>query len=323
MELMKHSIAVVIPSYKVRDHILDVINGIPDCVDKIYLVDDQCPDKSGNYASKHAIDSRLMVIFHENNHGVGGAVMTGYLAALADGMDIVVKVDGDNQMDPQLIPLFIAPIIKGDADYTKGNRFYDLDGLKSMPNIRIFGNAVLSLLSKLSTGYWNLFDPTNGYTAIHRNIISHLPIEKISKRYFFETDMLFRLYILRAKIIDIPMKAVYQNETSNLKISRIIGEFLIKHVRNFIKRIFYCYYLRDLSLASIELPIGILLFLFGIIYGTWNWVVAYYEGVSTAPGTIMLSALPILMGLQLILSFLSYDIGAVPKDSIHPLLTRK
>jgi len=189
-----------------------------------------------------------------------------------------------------------------------------------MPRHRILGNAVLSFMTKLSAGYWGLFDPTNGYTAVHRKIVLNLPLEKISKKYFFETDILFRLYILRAKVMDIPMRSKYGDEVSNLKISSILGEFLLKHVKNFFKRIFYCYYLRDLSIASIELPVGVILFLFGILFGIFSWVQAFQNEISTPAGTIMLSALPTLMGLQLILSFLAYDISSTPNEAIHPML---
>src|SRR5262249_39074317 len=157
---------------------------------------------------------------HEQNQGVGGAVMSGYRAAIADGMAVVVKVDGDGQMDGSLIPYFVAPIINGEADYTKGNRFFDLEQINQMPPMRLFGNAVLSLMTKLSSGYWNLFDPTNGFTAIHVDAARHLPFDKISKRYFFETDMLFRLNTINAVVVDVPMDASYGDEVSNLKISK-------------------------------------------------------------------------------------------------------
>jgi len=316
-------IAVVIPSYRVKKHVFSVIDRIGNEVDLIYVVDDLCPDGSGKFVEQLCTDSRVRIIYNKENLGVGGAVIEGYLAAIKNGADIVVKVDGDGQMDPALIPLFINPIRNGYADYTKGNRFYNLESLRSMPKIRIFGNSILSLMAKLSTGYWNLFDPTNGYTAIHRNLLNHLPLNKISKRYFFETDILFRLYIQRAKVIDIPMDAKYSNEVSGLRISKILGEFFLKHLKNFFKRIFYCYYLRDLSLASIELPIGITLFAFGSIFGLWNWSASFYDGIPAASGTIMLSALPVLMGLQLVLSFLAYDINSTPRDAIYPLLNKK
>ena len=197
----ENKIAVVIPSYKVCTHILSVIENIGPEVNKIYVIDDCCPDDSGDFVENKCSDARVTVIRNLENQGVGGAVMTGYKAAIDDGMDIIVKVDGDGQMDPRLIPYFIEPIESGKADYTKGNRFFDLDGIYTMPRIRIFGNAVLSFMSKLSSGYWNLFDPTNGYTAIHRNVILHLPLNKISRCYFFETDILFRLNILGAVVL--------------------------------------------------------------------------------------------------------------------------
>jgi glycosyltransferase involved in cell wall biosynthesis len=313
------SIAVVIPSYKVCLHIVALIESIGPEVHRIYVVDDHCPEGSGDHVQAHCSDPRVSVIRHMQNQGVGGAVMSGYRAAIDDGMDIIVKVDGDGQMDPALIPDFIRPIMLGEADYTKGNRFFDLEELRAMPKTRLFGNAVLSFINKFSSGYWNLFDPTNGFTAIHRDVANHLPFAKISQRYFFETDILFRLNILRAVVVDVPMDAKYGEEVSGLKISKIMGEFLFKHVRNFFKRIFYSYYLRDMSLASIELPMGVLLFLFGAFYGGYQWMHSASEGVQTPAGTVMLSALPVIVGLQLILAFLGHDINAVPDRPFHRL----
>ena len=313
-------IAVVIPCYKVRDHILDVLAAIGPEVTRIYVVDDCCPVQSGSFVETHCRDARVTVLRHAQNQGVGGAVMTGYQAAIADGMAVLVKVDGDGQMDPALIADFVAPILEGEADYTKGNRFFDLENIRAMPKMRLFGNAVLSLMCKLSSGYWNLFDPTNGYTAIHANVARHLPFGKISRRYFFETDMLFRLNTLRAVVVDVPMHAKYGDEVSNLKISKIAGEFLVKHARNFSKRIFYNYYLRDMSLASLELPLGLVFFVFGVLYGGYHWSLSTHLGMPTPAGTVMLAALPSLMGLQLILSFMSYDIASVPRRPIHPRL---
>ncbi len=312
-----HTIAVVIPSYRVTRHILDVIAGIGPEVTRIYVVDDKCPDASGKFVKEKCKDARVMVIEHLENQGVGGAVMSGYKAAIAEGIEVIVKVDGDGQMDPALIPDFIAPILSGEADYTKGNRFFDLEQIRAMPSMRLFGNTVLSLMTKLSSGYWDLFDPTNGFTAIHADVARHLPFKKISRRYFFETDMLFRLNIINAKVIDIPMNASYGDEVSNLKISKIITEFLVKHVRNFFKRIFYNYYLRNMSLASIELPTGVMMLIGGIIYGSWHWSISLQAGVTTPAGTVMVAALPVLMGVQLILAFLAYDIASVPRRAIH------
>ncbi|MHA4867748.1 glycosyltransferase family 2 protein [Duganella sp. PWIR1] len=311
------AVAVVIPSYKVTRHIIGVIAGIGPEVDHIYVIDDKCPDQSGAFVRQHCTDPRVKVLQHEENQGVGGAVMTGYQAAIADGVDIIVKVDGDGQMDARLIPSFIAPIVNGEADYTKGNRFFDLEQISQMPPMRLFGNAVLSLMTKLSSGYWDLFDPTNGFTAIHAGAARHIPFAKVSRRYFFETDMLFRLNTINAVVVDVPMDAHYGDEVSNLKISKIVTEFLFKHVRNFGKRIFYNYYLRNMSLASIELPLGLVMLVAGSVYGLSHWIASARANVSTSAGTVMLSALPVLMGMQLILAFLAYDIASVPRRPVH------
>lgn len=313
-------IAVVIPSYRVTRHILDVIARIGPEVSLIYVIDDACPDQSGAFVREHCTDARVRVIVHATNLGVGGAVMTGYQAALEAGAAVIVKVDGDGQMDARLIPSFIVPILAGEADYTKGNRFYDLEQLRTMPSTRLFGNAVLSLMNKLSSGYWDVFDPTNGFTAIHADAVRHLPLHKISRRYFFESDMLFRLNTLHAVVVDVPMDAVYADEVSNLKISRVVTEFFAKHVRNFFKRVFYNYYLRNMSLASIELPLGVGAFTFGVIYGVTQWLNSAKTGAETPAGTVMMAALPILMGVQLTLAFLAYDIAAVPRRPVHKAL---
>jgi len=319
----RKKIVVVIPAYKVCKHIEQVIREIGPEVSFIYVVDDCCPDRSGEFVKIHCQDSRIRILRNSENLGVGGAVMTGYRAAIDDGADVIVKIDGDGQMDPQMIPALIAPIVAEEADYTKGNRFFDLEEIQSMPGIRLFGNAVLSFMTKLSSGYWDLFDPTNGYTAIHACTARHLPFEKISRRYFFETDMLFRLNTLRAVVVDVPMDARYGDETSSLKISKIVGEFFFKHVRNFSKRIFYNYYLRDMSLASLELPLGVLLFSSGCVLGVYHWINSMQEGVITPAGTVMLSALPVITGLQFILAFLGYDIASVPRRPFHTLRRSK
>lgn len=310
-------IAVVIPCYKVTKHIKAVIDQIPANVDKIYVVDDCCPEKSGDYIQENCTDSRLHILRHEENAGVGGAMITGYKQAIHDNMDIVIKIDGDGQMDPALIPVFIDPIISGEADYTKGNRFYNLEEIHQMPKIRLVGNAVLSLLNKLSSGYWDIFDPTNGYTAIHADALKRIPFDKLSNRYFFESDMLFRLNIIRAKVVDVAMDAKYGDEESNLKIKTIIGDFLGKHVKNIIKRIFYNYFLRDMSVASIELALGILLLMFGSIFGIYHWIHSIRYEVYTSTGTVMLAVLPVIIGIQFLLSFLAFDIQSVPRRRLH------
>jgi glycosyltransferase involved in cell wall biosynthesis len=311
------SIAVVIPCYRVTRHVLGVIAAIGPEVNRIYVVDDKCPDKSGELVRTRCGDPRVVVLEHHNNQGVGGAVITGYRAALADGARVIVKLDGDGQMDPHLIPRFVAPILEGEADYTKGNRFFNLERIRAMPRMRLFGNAILSLMTKLSSGYWDLFDPTNGYTAIHADAARYLPFDKISRRYFFESDMLFRLNTLCAVVVDVPMDAVYADEVSNLKISRIATEFAFRHACNFCKRLFYNYYLRNMSLASIQLPLGLGLLAFGSVYGVAHWIESAQADVATPAGTVMVAALPVIMGVQLILAFLAHDIASVPRRPLH------
>lgn len=313
-------IAVVVPAYRVREHILQVLRTMPDMVTNIFVIDDACPDESGQFVEAHISDPRVSVLYLPKNEGVGGAVKAGYAAAVSIGADVIVKVDGDGQMDPSLIPVFIAPILLGEADYTKGNRFNDLEAVKGMPLMRILGNAALSFLNKLSSGYWNIFDPTNGYTAIHTTVCKKLPLNKISSRYFFESDMLFRLSTLRAVVIDIPMEAKYATEKSNLKISKVIGEFFLNHNINFVKRIFYNYFLRDLSLASVQLLFGFLLMTFGTLYGAYHWYASAQINAPTPAGTVMVAAMPFLVGLQFILSFIGYDIASVPKRPLHKSL---
>lgn len=313
-------IAVIIPCHRVSETVLDVLSRVgPECW-RIYVVDDACPENSGDLVEAQCRDPRVRVLRNERNLGVGGAVVRGYEAALADDATILVKIDGDGQMAPELLPSFVRPIIDGDADYTKGNRFHDLNRLNQMPLVRILGNAILTFMTKLSAGYWDIFDPTNGYTALHAEVARYLPRDLLSKRYFFETDMLFRLNIARAVVVDVPMDSRYGREISGLRVRRVFPEFLFNHTRNATKRLFYNYFLRDFSLASLELVLGVLLLVFGTTHGITNWVSSYRAGVTTPAGTVMLAALPVLLGLQLLLAFVGFDIASTPKRAVHPAL---
>ena len=258
------TVAAVIPCYREKDRVLDVIAGIGPGVSHIFVIDDACPDGTGSHVRTECKDPRVTVLTHERNKGVGGATMTGYEGAWQAGCDIIVKVDGDGQMDPGRIPDLIAPIVRGDADYAKGNRFHDLAGLGDMPALRLAGNLFLSFASKLSSGYWDIFDPTNGFTAIHAKVAQRLPFAKLSPGFFFESDLLFRLNLLGAVVADVPMEARYGDERSSLKIRNVVIEFLFKHARNTAKRFFYGYFLRDFNIASIELFLGSLLLCFGV-----------------------------------------------------------
>lgn len=313
-------IAVIIPAYRVTAHIIAVISRIGPEVERIYVVDDACPDRSGDYVAHHCKDPRVLVLRHETNQGVGGAMISGYEQAMADGMTILIKIDGDGQMDPSLIPLFIRPILEGQADYTKGNRFYHPEDARNMPLVRLIGNAAMSIVTKLSSGYWNIIDPNNGYTAIHAKVLALLPLEKIHRRYFFESDMLFRLNTVRAVVTDIPMKAIYADERSYLRVRSVFADFIGGHVRNFFKRIFYNYFLRDVSVASLELVVGIILMAFGTIFGVKVWLHSLQTQMPASSGTVMLAALPIILGFQLLLSFLAYDVQHLPTHPLHKKL---
>lgn len=320
MAELEQKIAVVLPCYKSKKHVLDVIARIGPEAFLIIAVDDACPMETGTHLKNNCTDPRLVVVRNKANLGVGGAVIRGYQIAFERGADIVVKIDSDGQMDPANLPQVVHPIVEGLADYTKGNRFFNVEDMRSMPPIRIFGNAALSLLTKLSSGYWNIFDPTNGYTAIHRIAFEMLPLEKIDHRYFFESDMLFRLYIAGAVVVDVPMRAIYADEESQLIIGRIVAPFFIKNLRNFLKRLFYRYFLRDMNIGSLELLFGALLLGFGTLFGVAHWVNSIFTGVTASAGTVMLAGLPILLGVQLILGFLAFDFMAVPRLPLQAIL---
>jgi dolichol-phosphate mannosyltransferase len=310
-------IFAVIPAYKATASILSVLGQIGPEVERIFVVDDKCPQDTGALVERECKDARVKVIRNASNLGVGGAVKVGYAAALQEGAEVIVKLDADGQMDPREVARLAGPILRGEADYSKGNRFFDIEHLGRMPSIRVFGNAILSLFSKLSSGYWDIFDPTNGFTAIHANVAALLPLAKISNRYFFESDMLFRLGTYRAVVVDVPMTAIYGEERSNLKILEIIPEFLAKHTSAFFKRLLYNYVLRGMSAATVELVAGLIAIVFGLSFGLYHWITGFALGLPSSAGTVMLAALPIIVGLQLLLAFLSYDVSSVPRVPIH------
>ena len=313
-------VACVLPCFRCRDQILEVLQTIGPEISKIYVVDDACPEKTGQHVEESCKDERVTVLKNSINLGVGGATIVGYRQALRDNIQIVVKLDGDGQMEGAQIPNLVAPIQRRLADYTKGNRFYNLGYLRPMPLVRLLGNCALSFISKLSGGYWGIMDPTNGFTAIHANVLRALELDKIEKRYFFESDMLYRLYLLRAVIWDVPLPAKYGNEQSSLNVRRALIEFSLKHANRISKRIFYSYFLRDFQVGSLMLLAGFLLCSFGIGFGSYHWYWGHRMDTLNSPGTIMLAALPTLMGFQLLLNFINCDMNNVPNRVIHPAL---
>jgi len=305
-------IAVVIPAYKVAGQIKNVIVSIPDNINYIIVVDDHCPHSSGNEAEK-LNKSNVIVAYHEKNQGVGGAVITGYRKAIELGCDIVIKMDGDGQMDPKYLQNFINPLIRDRADYTKGNRFKQFHSLKAMPKVRLFGNSGLSFLAKAASGYWNIMDPTNGYTAIHRRALEKLNLGNIAKGYFFESDMLINLNLINAVVRDINIPAKYENEQSCLKTHRALFHFPRKLLMGFIRRIFLKYFIYDFNMASIYILLGIPMLLISSIIGIHDWLYSSMSGIPRTAGQIMLVALPIILSFQMLLQAIQIDINSVPK----------
>jgi len=311
-------VAVVIPCYKVTKSLKTVIEGIGKEVTAIYCVDDKCPDESWKVAESIAnTDSRVHVIKRKQNGGVGAAVVSGYEAALESDAEIIVKIDGDGQMAPHLIPKFIKPIYENRADFIKGNRFYDLRSLSGMPYIRVFGNSMLSFINKLSSGYWNLFDPYNGFTAIHAKVLRLIPMEKLNKGFFYEADLIFRLSIVRAVVKNIPMDSVYEDEKSNLSILNVLLTFPYLHCNRIFKRIFYNYFLRNFNVASLYLVLGFFLSVFGIWYGFDSWVELSSNNQTASAGRVMLAAMPIIIGNTYLVGFLAYDMQNTPTEPVH------
>ncbi|MCB2156367.1 glycosyltransferase family 2 protein [bacterium] len=310
-----HKIAVVIPAYRVENHICDVIKGLPDYVSYIVVVDDASPDETAKRVAELK-DPRVTLLRHPKNRGVGGAMTTGYRAALKLDVDIVVKMDGDDQMDQSYLPRLIEPLISGIADYAKGNRFLDLMMLRQMPLLRRIGNTGLTFLTKAASGYWGVCDPNNGYTAIRAEALRLIDFSRIHRRYFFESSMLIHLNILRAVVSDVPIPARYGDEASSLRIRRVLWEFPINLFRGLINRIYWRYFMLEFAPQGLFFLAGLLTFLFGAIFGAWRWYLSWQTGIVQSTGTVMISVLPLLMGFELLLQAIVMDMNAVPRDPI-------
>ncbi|MFZ5718550.1 MAG: glycosyltransferase family 2 protein [Pseudomonadota bacterium] len=310
---------LVVPCYKVTGHILRVIQKTPSWVQGIVCVDDACPDNSGDFIEANNTDPRVVVVRLPKNQGVGGATLAGYAEAVRRGARVLVKVDGDDQMDLGYAAQLVAPILLGEADYAKGNRFTSISHLTAMPTVRVLGNAMLSFAAKLSTGYWNIFDPTNGFTAIEANVAALVMEKRVARRFFFETDLLYHLGTLRAVVRDVPMPARYADEVSNLRIGAIVGPFALRHLRNFAQRVVGQYFVRDFNAASVELVFGLFFLLFGAGYAA-SYLVNRIPGQAASAGIVMLAALPVILGVQFLLQAMNFDVLNVPNRPIHPYL---
>ncbi|MBI3270095.1 MAG: glycosyltransferase family 2 protein [Planctomycetes bacterium] len=308
-------VAVVIPAYKVEGTIVRVVAGVPPWVDHVVVVDDASPDRTSELV-RGLSDPRVRLLRHEVNLGVGGAMTTGYRAALELGAALVVKMDGDGQMDPARLPQLLAPLVARRADYAKGNRFYDFHALRRMPAARRWGNMGLTFLAKVASGYWNISDPTNGYTAIRREALSALNLDAVHPRYFFEISMLINLNVVRAVVVDLHMPAIYGDEKSSMSLAEISLTFPFRLFAGLVRRVYWRYFFYDLTETSVFLASGLLLMGLGTAFGLWRWYVSITTDKLQSTGTIFLAALPFILGFQLFLQAVVLDIHNRPGEPI-------
>lgn len=317
--LARYSIGVVIPAFRVEAHIEQVVRGVPSFVRSIIVVVDASPDAT--YERVAALkDPRVTLLKHDQNRGVGGAMQTGLREALRQELELVVKMDGDDQMDPSQMARLLQPLIAGKADMTKGNRYEHIAALKSMPAVRIVGNAALTFLVKLASGYWNLFDPANGYIAVRSDVLRRLDLARLHRRYFFESGLLIQLGILRAVIQDVAIPARYGDEKSSLSIPRTVFGFPPRLLWGFTRRLFWRYYVYDFTAVSIYLLLGVPALAWGVVYGLVVWLEVLETHKDATAGQVMLSAMPIILGVQMLSQGLALDIASVPKQPLSPPL---
>jgi glycosyltransferase involved in cell wall biosynthesis len=306
-----HRIAVVVPAYREERHVADVITTAPDLVDHIIVVDDASPDATSQ-AARAVGDPRVEVIRHERNSGVGGAIITGHRRAMDLGADIDVVMAGDNQMDPAYLPALLDPIVRDGYGFTKANRFFSTSSFRGMPRHRILGNVLLTFLTKVASGYWDLVDPQNGYTAVRRSVLERLPLHRIAERYEFENDLLIWLNILGVRALDVPVPAVYRDEVSGIRLHTVVARLVRLLFLGFWRRIWLKYVLWSFSPIALLLFVGSVLVAFGLLVGIW--VLVHTVGPATASaGTVLLAVTPFLVGTQMLIQALVLDIQATPK----------
>lgn len=308
------NVVAVIPAYNEGKHIADVLHSLPNFLRHVVVVNDCSRDDTAEVVRRVAAeDPRVILVNHEKNQGVGGAMVSGFRKALELQAQIVVKLDGDGQMDPTYLRELLQPLLTGEADFAKGNRFHDFRAISRMPLLRRAGNMGLSFLTKAAVGYWNCFDPCNGYVAIRGEILAAVPLERLHHSYFFETSLLARLYLLGAVIRDVPMPAIYGEEVSHLSISRVLLEFPPKLLHCFLRRLLLKNFIYDFSMETVFMLAGLPLLSLGVLYGGWSWWHHFVAGTAAATGTVVIPAMLIILGFQLLLSAIGEDLRAVPK----------
>jgi glycosyltransferase involved in cell wall biosynthesis len=303
---------VVVPAYNEADHIADVVRTMPAFVDRIFVVDDCSTDGTAG-AAESCGDPRLTALRTPRNLGVGGATVLGYRHALDAGADIVVKMDGDGQMPPESLPELLDAIVQRDVDYAKGNRFLRRELVHRMPLERIVGNVVLTFLTKLASGYWHVFDPQNGYTAVRASALRVLPLDRMHPGFFFENDMLVRLNVHNFRVADVPMPPVYTGGSSHLSILAVMSTFPLLLLRRFFHRILEKYVIHDFSPIALFLFVGLASLGFGMVLGVALWLHAAHTGLPTPTGSIILVLLALVVGFQLCLQAIVLDIQATPR----------
>jgi glycosyltransferase involved in cell wall biosynthesis len=305
-------IVVAIPAYRAEASIAEVVRTLPAFVDTIIVVDDASPDRTHDVASALG-EARLVLLKHAQNQGVGGAMVSAYEKALELGCDIVVKMDADGQMDPERLSELLDALINGNFDYAKGNRFLHRGALAAMPRHRLLGSLALTFLTKMASGYWHIFDPQNGFVACRSVMLQRLELPRIARDYFFENDMLVHLNVLGARVVDVPLPARYANEVSSMRISRILWSFPGRLFGRYWWRIYERYTLRDFSPIVPFLVSGLLLCTWAVAFGSWSWFQSWQTGVVASTGTVMLTALPLILGFELLLHAMLLDIYSTPR----------
>jgi dolichol-phosphate mannosyltransferase len=303
---------VVIPAYNVGAHIGHVLKGLPAFVDHVTVVDDGSTDDTLQIIETTA-DARVTVARHPRNRGVGAAMVTGFKEALGHPDGIIVKMDGDGQMDPAYLPRLLDPIIDGRCHYAKGNRFLLQRDLRLMPRHRLVGNFGLTFLTKLASGYWNVFDPQNGYVAVHSAVLRLLDLDRLAKRYFFENDMLINLNIFDLRVKDVAIPTLYGPERSSMNIWRILCSFPFHLFHGYWYRFYQKHILRDFSAVALFMLTGLPLLTFGVGFGAYTWLQSFLRNQFASTGTVMLSVLPFLMGFELVLQALVLEIKDTPR----------
>jgi glycosyltransferase involved in cell wall biosynthesis len=302
------TVGVVVPAYQEEELLQSTLGGIPEFVDRIYVVDDGSPD--GTVERAHAAangDPRISVLTRERNGGVGAAIVTGYKRALEDGVDIAVVMNADNQMDPEDLEHLVTPVARGEVDYAKANRLFTGQAWQLIPHSRYLGNAVLSLWTKIASGYWHIADAQSGYTAIGRRMLGLLDLDHLYPRYGFPNDMLVHLNVWNAKVRDVPSRPIYGvGERSGIRLWKVIPTIWWLLIRRFWWRLGQKYVIRDFHPLVFFYVFGLLSLLFGLGLGIYQ-IVIKAEGYAATAGVVVLIALLLLFGLLFTLFAMWFD----------------